>query len=727
VMRRALSTVVLGAVLGAALVAAGSACGRTPGGPQAPPSPSSSSLAGEASGARPADPAAPVDPGAATEPSARPVVNRSLAAVGLDAGVLDRTVDPCDDFYQFACGGWIKATEIAADKPHAMRSFVEIADRNLAYEHEMLERARRSPGGDPALKQLGVFYGSCMNEPAIEAAGLTALQPLLASIDRVKDPRSLTAAVAALDAAGIATLFVLEPVQDAADARRVIARIDQGGLGLPDRDYYLGDDEASRTLRVSYHAYIESVLALLGDKHARHARQQAANVIALETEIARVSRDKVARRDAKTSYNKIDRAGVKRAMPRFAWDEYWALVGLKGVQDVTVASPEVLAGLDRLLGSVKPEIWRSYLTFHAVNSVAALLTKPLEDAQFKLTSALTGQPEMSPRWKRCVEHTVTALGDLVGQMFVRERFGEASRIAAEQEIRAIVAAMTANLEGLPWMDAATRARARAKLDAMTYQIGYPRKWRTYGFKLDPKTWTANALAARKAERARRLAKIGKPVDRDDWQMTAPQVDAYYEPQLNAMVFPAGILQPPFYSVTASIPVNLGGIGMVVGHELTHGFDDQGAQYDGVGNLVNWWEPDTERQFKQRTQCVIDQYSQYEVNGGIKVNGANTVGENIADIGGVKLAFAAYRARRAAAPDAVVADGFTEDQQFFVGFGQAWCAKMRPDFERLLATVDVHAPARWRVNGALSATPEFGKAFGCKAGSRMVPARQCIVW
>jgi putative endopeptidase len=699
------------------------ACGMPPGGMPAPaPAPAAPAprVRGEPANVVPPDPA----PVAAPALDAKPVSNRSLAAVGLDAGVLDRTADPCDDFYQFACGGWIKATEIPADKPLAMRSFVEIADRNLAFEHELLERARLRPDGDPVLKQLGVFYGSCMNEPAIETAGLTALRPLLGSIAKVRDVRSLTAAIAALDVAGIPTLFVLDPVQDAADARRVIAGLDQGGLGLPDRDYYFDGDEQTRNLRAVYHAYIERVFTLLGHDTAK---QEASNVIALETEIARVSRDKVARRDARASYNKIDRAGVARLMPRFAWDDYWALVGLKHVKDVTVTSPELLAGLDRLLTTVKPEIWRSYLTFHATSSAAALLTKPLEDALFELTSALTGQPEMSPRWKRCVEHTMTALGDLVGQIFVRERFSAASKAAVEDEIHAIVAAMTANLERLPWMDAATRARAKTKLDAMTYQIGYPRKWKTYSFKLDPRTWTANALAARKAERARELAKIGKPVDRDDWQMTAPQVDAYYDAQLNCMVFPAGILQPPFYSAAASIPVNLGGIGMVAGHELTHGFDDQGSRYDARGNLVNWWEPDTEQQFKQRTQCVIDQYSRYEVSGGIKVNGANTIGENIADIGGVKLAFAAYRELRAGASDTVLADGFTEDQQFFVGFGQAWCAKLRPDFERLLATIDVHSPARWRVNGALSAIPEFGKAFGCRTGSRMMPARQCSVW
>jgi putative endopeptidase len=687
-----------------------------------------------------ADPAEPSARPAGDEPVAaagktrptKPVTNQSLASIGLDPGALDRTTDPCDDFYQFACGGWIQQTEIPADKPLAMRSFVAIDDRNLEYEHTLLEQVRKKPGNDasndasndPSARQLGAFYGSCMDEAVIEKAGLSALRPALAAIDKVKDPRSLTAAVAALQASGAAILFVLGPVQDAANARNVIANIDQGGLGLPDRDYYLLDDEPSRAARGAYQVYVESILAMLGH---RAVKQEAATIVALETEIAKISKDKVLRRDPRGTYHKIDRGGVAKAMPAFDWDAFWTAVGLKDVKDVTVTSPEFLAGLDKLVANTRPETWRAYLAFHLIHGTAPYLPRWFEDSRFKFESALTGQPEIPPRWRRCVQHTAGALGDLVGQVYVRDRFGNASKTAAEDLVLAIVAAMTDNLDALTWMDPATKAQAKTKLAAMTYQIGYPRKWKTYPIKLDSRTWTANALATRKAERTRQLAKIGRPVDKDDWQVTAPQVDAYYDPQQNGMVFPAGILQPPFYSVESAIPVNLGGIGVVAGHELTHGFDDQGAQYDASGNLANWWQPDTEQQFRQRTRCVIDQYSGYEVNGHTRLNGANTVGENIADIGGVKLALAAYRRLRLAAPDTVVADGFTEDQQFFLGFGQAWCAKMRPDFEKLLATVDVHSPARWRVNGAVSATPEFGTAFHCKAGSKMVPVKQCVVW
>lgn len=655
----------------------------------------------------------------------KPVTNKSLAAIGLDPDAMDRTADPCEDFYQFACGGWMKTKEIDADKPLAQRSFVDIEDKNLAYEKDLLEGLRAKPGNDPVSQKLAAFYGSCMDEAAIEKAGTKPVQPLLAAIAKVKDAKSLSAAVTQLHAAGFGVLFGMGPTQDSIDATKVIVGLDQGGLGLPDRDYYLKDDPQSKGLKAAYEGYVAAMLVEAGHK-PEAAKTEAAAVVALETELAKASKDKVARRDPKGMYNRLEKAGVAKKAPSFDWTGYWKALGLTS-DAVTVGAPEFFAGLDAQIKATKPEVWRNYLTMQLLSKSANLLTKRLEETQFKFYAALTGQAEMPARWKRCAGQTENALGDLLGQVFVRDRFAGESKSAAEEQVHAIVAAMEANLDALAWMDPATKTKAKAKLAAMTYQIGFPKKWRTYAFKVDAKAFGANALAARKAETARQNAKIGKPVDKDDWQMTVPQVNAYYDPQLNGMVFPAGILQPPFYSVSASIPVNLGAMGMVVGHELTHGFDDQGAQFDAVGNMTNWWQPETEKQFKARTQCVIDQYGQYEVAGGGRVNGANTVGENIADIGGVKLALRGYRALRASAPDTVVADGFTEDQQFFLGFGQAWCTKMRPDFEKLLATVDVHSPGKWRVNGSLQATPEFGKAFRCKASAKMTPAKQCVVW
>ncbi|MEO8703330.1 MAG: M13 family metallopeptidase [Kofleriaceae bacterium] len=676
---------------------------------------------------KPTPPAPGSDAVATPDPTppvpSKPIVNRSLVSTGLDPDALDRKVDPCDDFYQFSCGGWIAKTEIPPDKSIAMRSFVDIEDRNTDYLHDMLEKLRAKPGADPAQKQIAAYYGACMDEPAIERQGLAPIAAMRGWIAQVKDVKSLSAAVGRLHAAGIQTLFGMFPTQDSGNAQNVIIGMTQGGLGLPDRDYYLKDEPQAKSLREKYEVYVQALLADLGD---RSAKANAAAVLALETEIAKVSKDRVALRDPKATYNKIDKAGVAKAMPSFDWTTYWNLANLAKLDGVDVAVPTFFEGLEKLLATTKPEIWRAYLTFHVGSHATPFLTKKLRDSQFKFEQSITGQPEQQARWKICVAATDGALADLVGQVFVHDRFAGDSKTAAEAYVKAISAAMAANLDQLAWMDAKTKAKAHDKLKAMAYQIGYPKKWRTYAYKVDTKTYAANAFASATSERARSIAKVGKPVDREDWNLSATTVNAYYNPNLNSMMFPAGILQTPFYNVESSVPANLGAMGMVVGHELTHGFDDQGAQYDPVGNLTNWWQPETEKQFKQRTQCVIDQYNKYEV-GTAKVNGANTVGENIADIGGAKLALSAYRQLRASAPETVVADGFTEDQQFFLAFGQVWCAKLRPELENLLATTDEHSPSRWRINGTLAALPEFAKAFSCKAGAKLAPAKACTVW
>jgi putative endopeptidase len=664
----------------------------------------------------------PADPVPDAKPT-KPVKTMTLASIGLDPDALDRKADPCEDFYQFACGGWMAKTEIPADKPMTMRSFVEIEDRNREFLHTTLEKLAANPGNDPVAQQLGNFYGSCMNEAAIEKAGLAPIAPLRAVIDKVTDAKSLSRAITALHAQGVNVVFGMFPTQDSKDAKSVIAGIDQGGLGLPDRDYYLKDEH--KKVLAGYETYVTDILTLVGRK-PQVAKTETAAILALETEIAKISKDKVARRDPIAMYNKIDKAGVAKAMPSFDWTGYWKAHGLDKIDGVDVSSPEFLQGLDKLAMSTKPETWRAYLTFHVVANTAALLPKKFEQAQFKFVQSLTGQPEMEARWKRCIEHT-EPIGDLVGQIFVKEKFAGESKAAAESYVHAISDAMATNLVSLPWMDATTKAKADEKRKAMAYQIGYPKKWRTYDFKPDKKTWAANQLAARKVARKRAMAKIGKPDDREDWDLPASTVNAFYNPGRNLMLFPAGILQPPFYNVAASIPVNLGAMGMVVGHELSHGFDDQGSQFDAVGNLNNWWQPETQKKFKERTQCVVDQYSKYTVADGVKVNGQITVGENIGDIGGIKLALMGYRKLRAPASDTVVADGFTEDQQFFLSFAQAWCAKARPDYEKLLVTVDVHSPAKWRVNGTVTATPEFANAFRCKAGAKLAPANRCIVW
>ncbi len=655
----------------------------------------------------------------------KPVTNTTLAAVGLDPAALDRKADPCEDFYQFACGGWLQNVQIAPDLPEAMRSFIDIALRNEAYLHDVLEKYRTAPGDDPLQKQLGSFYGACMDEPAVEKLGTKPIAPLVAQIAKIKDAKSLSAVITTLSGHGMNPLFAFYETVDSGDATKMIAGIDQSGLTLPDRDYYLNNDDAAKEMRTAFLDYATSMLVEVGHK-PDVAKREAADLLTLETEIAKVSKDKVAMRDPKGTYNKTDRAGVKKAMPHFDWDAFLKAHDLASFVDITVSAPDFLTGVDKLLTSTPAATWRNFVTLSLLGNTSAILTSRLEAIAFKLRQKIEGAAEQKARWKRCVAQTDRALGESLGQIFVRDRFPGASKTMIEEQVRAIVTAMRTNLDGLVWMDPTTRAKAQEKLAAMAYHLGYPEKWKTYAFKIDSKTFAANVLAARKEARARDLAKIGKPVDRNEWGMTTPTVNAYYDPSQNKMVFPAGILQTPFYQVDHGVAVNLGAIGMVIGHELTHGFDDQGAQYDAVGNLKNWWQPETEQRFKDRTRCVVDQYSKYPA-GGRTVNGALTAGENIADIGGLKLALAAYRGLRATATDTLVADGFTEDQQFFLGFAQTWCDKLRPEYEASLVLTDPHSPAQWRVNGTLTATPEFGKAFSCKVGAKLRPANACVVW
>jgi putative endopeptidase len=650
----------------------------------------------------------------------------TLESVGLEAAALDRGVDPCQDFYQFACGGWIAKTEIPADKPRWVRSFNEIDDRNEADLRSILEQAAASAGGDPVREKVGAYFAGCMDEPAIEKARLEPLRPFMQQARAIRDAKTIAALVAALHQHAIWALFDISAEQDFKDASRYIAYLDQNGLGLPDRDYYLNQDDRSQKLRETYLGHVERMLKLAGTP-AAEARRAAADVMHVETELAKVSKTKVERRDPKGLYNKIDRPGVKQAAPRLDWDAYFALLGRPDIADINVTSVRFFEGMNALFSSVKLPAWRSYFSWHVVRAAAPALPKAFVDESFALEQALTGQKEQRARWKRCIDSTDEALGELLAQPYVALRFAGASKTAAEDMVRQIGEAFGRGLDELVWMDPPTRAAARDKLAKMAYLIGYPRAWRQYDFAVSRDRHAQNFLLARAHEVKRDLAKLGKPVDREEWEMTPPTVNAYYHPLKNQMVFPAGILQPPFYSVAAAIPVNLGAMGMVVGHELTHGFDDEGSQFDPLGNLRDWWPAQVRGRFETATQCVERQYSAYEAVPGLHVNGKLTLGENIADIGGVKLAFRAYRALRAGANPTIVADGFNEDQQFFIALGQVWCAKYREEYARLAVQVDPHSPPRYRVNGALANVPEFAQAFACPAGAPMRPDNVCVVW
>lgn len=696
------------ALIPAVLLAA--ACGPTPAPPVVPP---------------PAATSAP----AVAPPPAKPapkVVNASLADVGLDGAALDRSVDPCNDFYQFACGGWLKSTEIPADKPRWSRSFSEIQKRNEDDLKAILEAAALAKTGDPVRQKLGAYYGACMDEPAIEKAGLEPVRRLLDAVKKVRDAKSLAPVLAEMHKRSIFALFDISGSADFKDATRNIAHIDQNGLGLPDRDYYVKDDDKSKELRQKYVAHVERMMQL-GGFPAKEAKEAAADVMAIETSLAKASKTRVERRDPQSLHNKIDRVGVEKEAPAFDWGGYFAGLEAFGIKDINVTSLVFLREVNELAKTTKPRSMQHYLAWHVLSSTASALPKALVDEAFSMEQALTGQKEQRTRWKRCVEATDKAMGEVLAQPFVEKRFAGDAKSAAEQAVREVSKAFDAELATLDWMDEATRTKAHGKLAAMAFLIGYPKKWKTYDFEIDRSAWAKSQLAARAFEQKRQLAKVGTPVDREEWQMTPPTVNAYYDAQKNHMVFPAGILQPPFYGVKASIPVNLGGMGMVVGHELTHGFDDEGSQFAADGNLQLWWTPEARSRFDGKTKCISDQYSGYEALPGVKLDGKLTMGENIADNAGVMLAFHAYRRLREGAPEVTVADGFTEDQQFFLSVGQVWCFKARDEWARMAAQVDPHSPARFRVGGSLSNLPDFAEAFQCKPGSAMRRPASCTIW
>jgi len=681
-----------------------------------------------ASCAQPAPP--PVAPPAASAQPAPPgpkVEKVSLESVGIDGTALDRSVDPCQDFYQFACGSWIKNTKIPGDKSRWVRSFNVIHKKNELVLRKILENAEKSGKDENAsLNKIGDYYSACMDENAVDKAGLKPIKPLLDKAKHLYHPKAISAFVTELHKDGIWALFDVSSDQDFKDATRYIAYLDQDGLGLPDRDYYTKQDDKSKEIRKKYREHVAAMMKLAG-WNKRAADQASKDVMEVETDLAKISKTKVERRDPKSLYNPVDRKGVEKLASHFEWNRYFEGLGFPKIKDINVTSKKFFSGMDELLGKVSMPKWRNYFAWQIINATADALPKKFVDENFKMRQVLTGQKEQRPRWKRCVASTDAELGELLAQPFVKQRFGGDSKAFALKLVHAIGKAFEKDVQTLDWMDPATKQRAREKFQAMAYLIGYPDKWKEYKFKVDPHDYAGNLLRGQAWEVERQLQKIGKPVDRGEWEMTPPTVNAYYTAQKNQMVFPAGILQPPFYDVKASIPVNLGAMGMVVGHELTHGFDDEGSQFDKKGNLEDWWTPEVKKQFKAKTSCIVDQYGKYESIPGVHVNGKLTLGENIADNGGIKLAYNAYKALRAGAKTVKVADGFSEDQQFFLATGQIWCSKQHAAIARMLAQVDPHSPPHYRVDGSLSNLPAFAEAFSCKAGTPMHPKNACSVW
>jgi putative endopeptidase len=647
---------------------------------------------------------------------------------GFNVGLVDKAGKPCADFFQYACGGWLAANPVPAEYARWGR-FNEVAERNQQILKRILETAAAAKKRDAVHQKIGDYYASCMDEAGAEAAGISPLAPAFARIAKIADVASLATEVARLQPNGVGVLFRFDSTPDFDDARQVIAEVDQGGLGLPDRDYYTKEDERSQKIRAQYVEHMEKMFALAGDP-ADQAKFEAASVLAIETSLARGSMTRVERRDPKKRANRMDRRQLADLAPTFPWKEYFAAVGQPELASLNVASPPFFQGLDRELQSRDMDAWRAYLRWHVIDSSASMLSSAFVDESFRFSgTVLTGAEKLQPRWKRCVAATDRSLRDLLGRQYVEAAFGAQAKKRTNEMVQGLLEAMRADLADLTWMDAETKGRAQAKLAAFVRKIGYPDKWVDYSaIPIERTSWLANSLRAREFAFRRELSKIGKPVDRTEWRMTPPTVNASYSPQRNEITFPAGILQPPFFDNALDDGPNYGGIGGVIGHEITHGFDDQGRQFDKDGNLKDWWSAESAKEFVRRAACVERQFSNYVSVDDLPVNGKLTLGENIGDLGGLKISYAAFQKGKKGKKAAPV-DGFTPDQRFFLGWAQVWCGNVRPEEARLRVATDPHAPERFRVLGPLSNMPEFAKAFDCPADSPMVrPAADvCTVW
>jgi endothelin-converting enzyme/putative endopeptidase len=650
----------------------------------------------------------------------------NASMIHFDVKAMDKAADPCVDFYQYACGTWMKNNPIPPDQASWGR-FSELAERNRDTLHEILEAAANAgPSRDSVTQKIGDYYAACMDEKAIDAKGLVPLQPELDRIQAIKDKQQLAAQIAHLHRIGISSLFEFGSGQDFKDSNAVVAQLDQGGLGLPEREYYLKDDPKSVELRQKYLAHVQRMFELAGEKPA-DAKAHALVVMRLETGLAKGSLDIVSRRDPEKIYHPMTKSELVALTPAFQWVQYFTGTRAPGFDRVVVSWPDFLKTVNSLIASEPLEDWKIYLKWHTLHSEAPLLpTKFLRENFEFFGKTLNGIEQMRPRWKRCVDLTDEQLGEALGKKFVEKTFGAQGKERTLKMVKALETALGENIQQLTWMTPATKKEALIKLKAITNKIGYPDKWRDYSsVEIKRDDAIGNGFRADAFEFQRQLDKIGKPVDRQEWFMTPPTVNAYYDPQMNNINFPAGILQPPFFDNSMDDPVNFGAIGMVIGHELTHGFDDQGRQFDPQGNLRDWWTETDAREFKERAACVADQYSGFSPVPGAHINGKLTLGENVADNGGARIALMALL--NTIGNDAKKIDGFTPEQRFFLAFGQIWCDNQREEAVRLQVQTDPHSPPRYRVIGVVQNMPEFQKAFSCKAGQPMVSANACRVW
>src|SRR5579862_6925820 len=649
---------------------------------------------------------------------------------GFSIDNIDKNVDPCVDFYQYACGNWIKTSEIPADRP-SWQSFSELNESNLAVDKQILEKAAARGAGRNAIDQkIGDLYGSCIDEKAANAKGIAPLKPELARIAAVKDKGALIEEIAHIHLIGPNPLFNFYSASDLHNADQVIAYIGQGGLSLPDRDYYIKDDADKVEMRKHLVEYVTQVFTLAGQT-PQQAVSSAQTVLMVETLLAANSMDRTKMRDPKNRDHKMTRDEAVAMAPEFYLNRYFTAVGAPNFTALNVTNPDFFKQVNGVIAALPLDSLKTYVSWHVLREASPWLSQPFVEANFKMRQALTGQKQIQDRWKHCVDLVDGSLGEALGQRYVEATFGADGKARMLKMVGALEESLGSDIQGLSWMSDDTKKQAKVKLEAIRNKIGYPDAYRDYSsVTIKRDDLLGNVERANEFESKRQIAKIDKPLDHKEWGMTPPEVNAYYSGSYNEIVFPAGILQPPFFDKSMDDAVNFGGIGLVIGHELTHGFDDQGRKLDPKGNLRDWWTEQDGKEFEKRVSCVADEYSGFTSVDDLKLNGKLTLGENTADNGGARIAFAALQhmiADDKTGKAAKKIDGYTPEQRFFLGFGRVWCEKIRPEDARRRVVVDSHSPGRYRINGVVQNMPEFQQAWGCKAGQPMVSTNACRVW
>jgi predicted metalloendopeptidase len=647
---------------------------------------------------------------------------------GINAADMDTTAKPCQDFFHYANGGWIKTHAIPAEYPR-WGTFNVLAEENRERQHGILEElAKRTDlvAGSPE-KKLADYYCACMDEKAVEKAGAKPIKKELRRIAALRTAAELQDEVARLHSQGVRVIFGLGSEQDRKNSEEVIAGLQQSGLSLPDRDYYLNDDARSKEIREKYVAHVAAMLRLLGDSAAQ-AKAEAGTVLAIETELARISMTRVERRNPEKTYHRMPTAELAKLAPDFDWPVYFQRQQTPAIASLNVAQPDFIHGMSALLAKTPLDQWKVYLRWHLVHAAAPHLASAFVNEEFQFRGkVLQGTEKLEERWKRCVAGADRQLGFALGRLYVEKYFPPEAKAQADRLVHNLMAALRADIATLDWMGPETKKAAIAKLDAFTPKIGYPDKWRDYTkYEVKRDAYAANVERGDAFELHRVLDKIGQPVDRTEWGMTPPTVNAYYNASRNEIVFPAGILQPPFFDAKADDAVNYGAIGAVIGHEMTHGFDDQGRKSDAKGNLTDWWTAADAKAYEARAACVQHQFEGYEVQPGLHENGKLVLGESIADLGGLTIAHKAYLMSLAGAAPPVIG-GLSADQRFFLAFARVWAGVARPQYEQLAVKTDPHPAPQFRAIGAPSNIPEFAAAFGCQPGDPMVRAEACRIW